>query len=76
MAQKKRLTLDFDQKGYEILSSLSNETGKTLAGVIRSAVALYAGTQAEGKNEHKLALPYQKRKERVEEKKFLKGVVG
>jgi len=56
MAQKKRLTLDFDQKGYEILSSLSNETGKTLAGVIRSAVALYAVTQAEEKNEHRLAI--------------------
>ena len=56
MADKKRLTLDFDPKAYEILTQLSDESGKTLAGVIRSAVALYAITQAEEKNNNRLAV--------------------
>ncbi len=56
MAEKKRITLDFDPKGYEILTQLSNESGKTLAGVIRSAVALYAITQAEEKNNNRIAV--------------------
>ncbi len=55
-AEKKRVTLDFDPKGYEILSSLSADTGKTIAGVIRSAVALYALTRKEEENNHKLAI--------------------
>jgi hypothetical protein len=56
MSDKKRVTLDFDPKAYEILSSLSNDSGKTLAGVIRSAVALYAITQAEEKKQNRLAI--------------------
>lgn len=56
MADKKRLTLDFDPKAYEILSRLSDETGKTLAGVIRSAVALYAITHGEEKKDRRLAI--------------------
>jgi hypothetical protein len=56
MAEKKRLTLDFDPKAYEILTNLSDESGKTLAGVIRSAVALYAITQAEEKKHNRLAV--------------------
>jgi predicted DNA-binding protein len=56
MADKKRLTLDFDPKAYEILTSLSTETGKTMAGVIRSAVALYAITHAEEKGQRRLAI--------------------
>ncbi len=56
MADKKRLTLDFDPKAYEILTKLSDESGKTLAGVIRSAVALYAITQAEEKKNNRLAV--------------------
>jgi len=56
MAEKKRLTLDFDPKVYEILTKLSDESGKTLAGVIRSAVALYAITRAEEKNHNRLAI--------------------
>ena len=56
MSEKKRLTLDFDPKAYEILSNLSAESGKTLAGVIRSAVALYAITQEEEKKHNRLAV--------------------
>jgi hypothetical protein len=56
MSEKKRVTLDFDPRAYEILSSLSTESGKTLAGVIRSAVALYAITHAEEKKQHRLAI--------------------
>ncbi len=56
MAEKKRVTLDFDPKAYEILSALTAETGKTLAGVIRSAVALYAITQGEEKKQNRLAI--------------------
>ena len=56
MADKKRLTLDFDPKAYEILSKLSDDSGKTLAGVIRSAVALYAITKDEESKNHRLAV--------------------
>jgi hypothetical protein len=56
MADKKRVTLDFDERGYDILEELRDSTGKTLAGVIRSAVALYALTNDEGKKKHKFAI--------------------
>jgi hypothetical protein len=56
MAEKKRVTLDFDPKGYEILANLSEETGKTLAGVIRSALALYAVTRDEENKNHRIAV--------------------
>lgn len=56
MASKKRVTLDFDARGYEILSGLSTAKGKTLAGVIRSAVALYAITQKEEAKGNRIAI--------------------
>ncbi len=55
--EKKRLTLDFDPNAYELLEHLAMESGKTKAGLLRTALALYAVAQAEErKHNHKLAI--------------------
>ncbi len=55
--EKKRLTLDFDPSAYELLEQLALQSGKTKAGLVRSALALYAVAQEEEKkHNHKLAI--------------------
>ena len=46
---KKRMTLDFDPGAYELLEELALQSGKTKAGVIRTALAVYAVAQDEQK---------------------------
>jgi hypothetical protein len=54
---KKRLTLDFDPSAYELLEELALQSGKTKAGVVRTALALYAVAQEEErKHKNKLAV--------------------
>lgn len=54
--EKKRLTLDFDPSGFELLEELALESGKTKAGVIRTALAVYAVAKDEEKRKNKLAV--------------------
>jgi len=53
---KKRLTLDFDRSGFALLEELAHESGKTKAGVIRTALAVYAIAKDEEKRKNKLAV--------------------
>ena len=54
---KKRLTLDFDPSAYDLLEELALQSGKTKAGVVRTALALYAVAQEEErKHKNKLAV--------------------
>jgi len=53
---KKRLTLDFDPSGFALLEELALESGKTKAGVIRTALAVYAIARDEEKRKNKLAV--------------------
>jgi hypothetical protein len=54
---KKRLTLDFDANAYDLLEDLAMGSGKTKAGVLRTALALYAVAQEEEKkHKNKLAV--------------------
>ncbi len=62
--EKKRLTFDFDSSGYELLEELALESGKTKAGVVRTALALYAVAQEEEKkHKNKLAVVDEKGKQ-------------
>jgi hypothetical protein len=54
--EKKRLTLDFDPGAFELLEELALESGKTKAGVIRTALAVYAVAKEEEKHKNKLAV--------------------
>ncbi len=55
--EKKRLTLEFDPNGYELLEELALNSGKTKAGVVRTALALYAvAHEEESKRKNKLAI--------------------
>jgi len=53
---KKRLTMDFDRSAYELLEELAAESGKTKAGVIKTALAVYAIAQEEAKRKNNLAV--------------------
>ena len=62
--EKKRLTLDFDPSAYELLEELALQSGKTKAGVVRTALALYAVAQEEEKkHNNKLAVIDQRGKQ-------------
>lgn len=54
--EKKRLTLDFDRNGFKLLEDLALASGKTKAGVIRTALAVYAIAKDEEKRNNKLAV--------------------
>ena len=55
--EKKRLTLEFDPNAYDLLEELAHQSGKTKAGVVRTALALYAMAQEEEKkHNNKLAI--------------------
>jgi hypothetical protein len=54
--EKKRLTLDFDPSAFDLLEELALDSGKTKAGVIRTALAVYAVARDEEKKNNKLAV--------------------
>ncbi len=55
--EKTRMTLDFDPEAYELLEELALQSGKTKAGVLRTALAVYAVAQDEDKkHKNKLAV--------------------
>jgi len=56
MKEKRRLTMDFDLTAYELLEELAAKSGKTKAGVIRTALAVYAVAKEEEKQKNKLAV--------------------
>ena len=53
---KKRLTLDFDPGAFDYLEELALQSGKTKAGLIRSALAVYAVAKDEEKKKNRLAI--------------------
>ena len=61
--EKKRLTLDFDPSGYELLEELALQSGKTKAGVVRTALAVYAVAKEEEKKKNKMAVIDEKGKQ-------------
>jgi hypothetical protein len=44
-AKKKRLNLDLSSEAYDLLQKLSDETGKNMADVLRTGLALYGIAQ-------------------------------
>ena len=48
--------MDFDLTAYELLEELAAKSGKTKAGVIRTALAVYAVAKEEEKQKNKLAV--------------------
>jgi hypothetical protein len=53
---KKRLNLDLTPEAYALLQKLSNESGKNMAEVLRTGLALYGIAQEEGQKGRNLAL--------------------
>ena len=64
---KKRLNLDLTPEAYELLQKLASESGKNMADVLRTGLALYGISQEEGKKGRSLAV--------VEEDKVVKEIV-
>lgn len=54
--EKRRLTLDFEPGAFDLLEELALDSGKTKAGVIRTALAVYAVARDEEKKNNKLAV--------------------
>lgn len=55
-AARKRLNLDLTPEAYELLQKLANESGKTLAEVLRTGLALYGIAQEEAKKGRSLGV--------------------
>lgn len=53
---KKRLNLDLTPEAYELLQKLSDESGKNMAEVLRTGLALYGIAQGEKDKGHSLAI--------------------
>jgi hypothetical protein len=53
---KKRLNLDLTPEAYELLQKLSDESGKNMAEVLRTGLALYGIAQEEKDRGHSLAI--------------------
>jgi alanine racemase len=53
---KKRLNLDLTPEAYELLQKLSDESGKNMADVLRTGLALYGIAQEEKDKGHTLAI--------------------
>lgn len=64
---RKRLNLDLTPEAYELLRKLSDESGKNMAEVLRTGLALYGIVQAEGEKGRDLAV--------VEDEKVIKQIV-
>jgi hypothetical protein len=64
---KKRLNLDLTPEAYELLQKLADESGKNMAEILRTGLALYGISQEEEKKGHNLAV--------VEDDKVIKQIV-
>jgi hypothetical protein len=53
---RKRLNLDLTAEAYELLQRLANESGKNMADVLRTGLALYGIVQEENKQGRSLAI--------------------
>ena len=65
---KKRLNLELTPEAYELLQKLSNESGKNMADVLRTGLALYGIAQEEEQKGRNLAV--------VKDDKVLKQIVA
>jgi len=65
--QRKRLNLDLTPEAYELLKKLSDESGKNMAEVLRTGLALYGIAHDEGEKGRDLAI--------VENDKVVKQIV-
>ncbi|MEL7071053.1 MAG: hypothetical protein AAGN15_20745 [Cyanobacteria bacterium J06581_3] len=64
---KKRLNLDLTPEAYELLQKLANESGKNMADVLRTGLALYGIAQEEEQKGRNIAV--------VEDEKVVKQIV-
>lgn len=64
---KKRLNLDLTPEAYELLQKLAGESGKNMAEVLRTGLALYGISQEEEKKGRNLAV--------VEDDKVIKQII-
>ena len=55
-AKRKRLNLDLTPEAYELLQKLADESGKNMADVLRTGLALYGIAQEEGKKGRSLGV--------------------
>lgn len=66
-AKRKRLNLDLTPEAYELLQKLADESGKNMADVLRTGLALYGIAQEENKKGRSLGV--------VEGEKVVKEIV-
>ena len=64
---KKRLNLDLTPEAYELLQKLADESGKNMADILRTGLAIYGISQEEEKKGRSLAV--------VEDDKVIKQIV-
>lgn len=64
---KKRLNLDLTPEAYELLQKLADESGKNMAEILRTGLAIYGISQEEEKKGRSLAV--------VEDDKVIKQIV-
>ncbi|MGB3518029.1 MAG: hypothetical protein WBA43_16350 [Elainellaceae cyanobacterium] len=65
--KRKRLNLDLAPPAYELLQQLATESGKNMADVLRTGLALYGIAQEEMKKGRRLGI--------VEDEKVIKEIV-
>jgi len=53
---KKRLNLDLTVEAYTLLQKIADESGKNMADILRTGLALYGIAQQEGKQGRSLAI--------------------
>lgn len=66
-SSKKRLNLDLTPEAYELLQTLANESGKNMADVLRTGLALYGISREEEKKGRSLGV--------VKDEKVVKEIV-
>ena len=54
--KRKRLNLDLSSEAYELLQKLSDESGKNMADVLRTGLALYGIASEEKEKGHALSI--------------------
>lgn len=64
---KKRLNLDLTPEAYELLQNLANESGKNMADILRTGLALYGISKEEEKKGRNLAI--------VKDEKVIKEII-
>lgn len=64
---KKRLNLDLTPEAYELLQKLADESGKNMADILRTGLAIYGISQEEERKGRSLAV--------VEDDKVIKQIV-